>query len=132
VLTGRTVHIVPSIGGNWQVVDLNRHIQTFPSRASAVREAKAVAASNQPSQVVLFDENGRFVPLAHYQLPQYRRDSNGGSALAEAAVKTLVMRSLVAAGAKVAPGLLDSVDRDLKRETGKEKASAKRKRSPSR
>ena len=95
--------------------------------------AKAVAESNQPSQVVLFDERGQPVPLAHYQLPRYRWDTDsGGSALVEAAVKAMVIGSLVAAGATVVQELLDSIDRDLKKETGKAKTSGRRKRSPTR
>ena len=95
--------------------------------------AKAVAESNQPSQVVLFDERGQPVPLAHYQLPQYRWDTGvDGRGLVEAAVKALVIGSLVAAGAMVVQELLDSVDRDLKKETGKAKISGRRKRGTSR
>lgn len=98
-----------------------------------MERAKAVAESNQPSQVVLFDERGQPIPLAHYRLPQYQRDTGGGrSGLVEAAVKTVVLASLVAAGAMVAQELLDSVDRDLKREIGKAKTAGRRKRSPSR
>jgi hypothetical protein len=98
-----------------------------------VERAKAVAESNQPSQVVLFDERGQPIPLAHYQLPQYQWDKGGGAnGLVQAAVTAVVIRSLVAAGALVAQELLDSVDRDLKKETGKAKTAGRRKRSPSR
>ena len=134
MLTGRTVHVVPSLGGNWQVVDLDRHVLTFPNKASAVARAKTVAQSNQPSQVVLFDQRGHPIHVAHYQLPQYRWDTDGGSSdsgLIGAAVKTLVIGSLVAAGAALAQELIDSVDRDLKKETGKAKSSARRKRNSS-
>ena len=133
MLTGRTVHVVPSLGGNWQVVDLDRHVLTFPSKASAVARAKAVAQSNQPSQVVLFDQRGQPIHLAHYQLPQYRWDAGGSdSGLIGSAVKALVIGSLVAAGAAVVQELIDSVDRDLKKETGKAKATGRRKRNSSR
>jgi hypothetical protein len=130
---GRTVHVVPSHEGNWQVVDLKRHVLTFPSKASAVERAKSVAESNQPSQVVLFDERGRPITLARFQLPRYDWDTAGGrNGLVEAAVKAVVIRSIVAAGAMVAPELLDSVDRDLKKETGKAKTARRRTRGPSR
>ena len=83
--------------------------------------------------MVLFDERGQPVSLAHYQVPQYRRGADGGgSGLIEAAVKATVIGSLVAAGAMVVQEVLDSIDRDLKKEIGKAKTSRKRKRSPSR
>jgi len=129
---GRTVHVVPSVDGTWQVVDLNRHVLTFPNRTSALERAKGVAESNQPSQVVLFDEHGRLVPIAHYQLPEYRWDRGGdGSALIEAAVKALVIGGLLAAGAMVVQELIDAVDRDLKKETGRARTSARRERRSS-
>lgn len=112
-------------------MDLNRHVLTFPNRASAVRRAKSVAESNQPSQVVLFDEHGQLMTIAHYQLPQYHRDTGGGrSALIEAAVKASAIGDLIAAGAMVAQELVDAVNRDLKKETGR--TSVRQKRSPSR
>jgi hypothetical protein len=113
-------------------VDLNRRVLTYPNRSAAVKRAKAVAESNQPSQVVLFDEQGQLVPIAHYQLPEYRRDTNGGSGLIEAAVKATVITDLVAAGALVAQQLVEAVDRDLKKETGKAETSGRRRRSPAR
>ncbi len=135
MLTGRTVHVVPSFGGNWQVVDLDRHVLTFPNKASAVERAKAVAQSNQPSQVVLFDQRGQPIHLAHYQLPQYRwdvGDGSGESGLIGAAVKAFVIGSLVAAGAAVVQELIDSVERDLKKETGRAKSTSRRKKNSSR
>jgi hypothetical protein len=97
-----------------------------------VESAKAVAESNQPSQVVLFNERGQTVPLAHFQLPQYQWDTTNGSGLVEAAVKAFVIGSLVAAGAVVVQELLDGVDGDLKKATGKAKTSGRRRRSRSR
>src|SRR5260370_36611214 len=134
MLTGRTVHVGPSLGGNWQVVDLDRHVTTFPNKSSAVEGAKTVAQSNQPSQVVLFDQRGQPIHVAHYQLPQYRWDTDGGSSdsgLIGAAAKSLVIGRLVAAGAAFPPELIDSLDRDLRKETGKAKSSARRKRNSS-
>jgi len=96
-----------------------------------VKRAKALAKSKQPSQVVLFDERGQPIHLARYQLPE-RRWETGGSRLIQAAVKAGVIRNLVSAGAEVAQELLDSVDRDLKKQIGKAKTSEKRKRSASR
>jgi len=37
----------------------------MPSKSAAVEHAKSVAAANQPSQVVLLDEFGRLIPIAH-------------------------------------------------------------------
>ncbi len=127
--SGRTVHIVPSFDGNWQVVDLNRHVATLPNKTSAVEQAKAVAASHQPSQVVLFDKDGRLVPIAHYQMPQYQGAPGSGDALIEAAVKALVVSGLIAAGAVVLGELIEAIGRDLARETKKTRSSSKRKRS---
>ena len=127
--SGRTVHIVPSFDGNWQVVDLNRHVATLPNKTSAVEQAKAVAASHQPSQVVLFDKDGRLVPIAHYQMPQYQAAPGSGGALIEAAVKALVVGGLIAAGAAVLGELIDAIGRDLAKETRKVRNSSKRKRS---
>ena len=127
--SGRTVHIVPSFDGNWQVVDLNRHVATLPNKTSAVEQAKAVAASHQPSQVVLFDKDGRLVTIAHYQMPQYQGAPGSGDALIEAAVKALVVSGLIAAGAAVLGELIDAIGRDLAKETRKVRNSSKRKRS---
>ena len=131
VLTGQTVHVVPSLEGNWQVIDLNRRVLTFPNRASAVERAKNVAESNQPSQVVLFDEHGQLVTIARHQHPRW--DTGGsGNALIEAAVKALVIGELVAAGAMLGPKLVDAVNSDLRKETGKARTSGRRKRNPHR
>jgi hypothetical protein len=125
VLVGSTVHVVPVEGGLWQVVDPRHHVFTFPSKAAAVERAKAVAADSQPSQVVLFDELGRLVPIAHYQLPQYRPpqfENQQSGSLFEAAVKALVIGGLVAAGVAVLGEVVDKVDRELEKETLRSKA----------
>ena len=75
-IIGSTVHVVPVEGGYWGVVDPRRHLSTL--KAAAVEHAKSVAAANQPSQVVLLDEFGRLIPIAHYQLPQYPAPQFGG------------------------------------------------------
>ena len=131
VLIGSTVHVVPVEGGLWQVVDPRRHVFTFPSRAAAVEQAKAVAAASQPSQVVLFDELGRLVPIAHYQLPQYPAphfENQAPGSLFEAAAKALVIGGLIAAGVAVLGDLVERVDRELQEETAKSKGSKRRKR----
>jgi hypothetical protein len=130
VLIGSTVHVVPIEGGLWQVVDPRRQVFTFPSKAAAVQQAKAVAAARQPSQVVLFDELGHLVPIAHYQLPQYPtpHDNQAAGSVFEAAVKALVIGGLLAAGVAVLGELVDKVDRELEKETSRSKGSTRRKR----
>jgi hypothetical protein len=131
VLGGRTVHIVPKEGGGWQVVDLLGRVSNFPSRMLAEGQAKRTAAATPPSQVVLFDQLGQVVPIAHYQLPAYLPPSSGresGGSLFEAAVKSLVIAGLVAAGAKVLGDLVERVNTDLEKETAKATRSQKRTR----
>jgi len=130
VLGGRTVHIVPREGGGWQVVDLLGRVSGFPSRMLAEDQAKRTAAATPPSQVVLFDQLGNVVPIAHYQLPAYPPPPPGGenSSLFEAAVKSLVIAGLVAAGAKVLGDLVERVNTELEKETAKATRSRKRTR----
>jgi hypothetical protein len=133
ILNGRTVHVVPVEGGLWQVVDPLRQGLAFRSKAAAVEQAKTVAAANQPSQVVLFDELGRLVPIAHYQLPRYGPPQSGDhprGSLFEAAVKALVIGGLCAAGVAVLGDVVDKVDRELERETSRSKRFRGKKRRP--
>jgi hypothetical protein len=131
VLVGNTVHVVPVEGGLWQVVDPWRRVFTYPSKTSAIEQAKAVAAASQPSQVVLFDELGRLVPIAHYQLPEYpppQLENQTHGSLFEAAVKAFVIGGLVAAGVAVLGDVVDKVDRELEKETSKSKRPRGRKK----
>ena len=123
-ITGSTVHVVPVEGGNWGVVDPQRRLFTAPSKAAAVEHAKSVAAANQPSQVVLLDEFGRLIPIAHYQLPRYPTPhfGNGGEgSVFEAAVKALLIGGLLAAGVAVLGEVVEKVDRELEKGTSKPK-----------
>ncbi|MBZ5610670.1 MAG: hypothetical protein LAP38_20600 [Acidobacteriia bacterium] len=111
--------------------DLKGNVATFPSRATALEQARRLAAAGKPAQVVLIDEYGQIVPIARYRLPDYPspqlgRD-NGGSVF-EAAVKSLVIGGFLAAGVAVLGDLVASVDRQLKEETAKSKDSRKRTR----
>jgi hypothetical protein len=94
--------------------------------------AKCIAAANQPSQVVLFSPTGNTETVAHYQLPQYQIPQAGGegenASLFDTAVKALVITGLVAAGVAVLHDLVETVERDLKRESARSKSSQKRKR----
>lgn len=82
---------------------------------------------------MLFDKHGRVVPIAHYQLPEYRWDvSADRSALIEAAVKSVVIERLMAAGAVVVQELVDAVDRDLLQETKRANRPVRRRRTSSR
>jgi len=130
VLLGRTVHIVPKEGGGWQVVDLLGRVSNFPARMLAEDQAKRTAAASAPSQVVLFDQLGHVVPIAHYQLPAYLPppSAENGSSLFEAAVKSLVIAGLIAAGAKVLGDLVKTVNTELEKETAKATRSRKRTR----
>jgi hypothetical protein len=121
VLTGTTVHVVPVEGGLWQVVDKLRHIFTCRSKTAALKQAKSIAAANPPSQVVLLDELARLVPVAHYQLPQYRPLSGdeGNRPRFEAAVKALLISDLLSAGVAVLSDVVDKADRELARVTSK-------------
>ena len=127
-ITGSTVHVVPVEGGSWGVVDPRRHLFTMPSKAAAVEYAKSVAAANQPSQVVLLDEFGRLIPIAHYQLPQYpapQFDNQGEGSVFEAAVKALLIGGLMAAGIAVLGDVVEKVDRELEKGTSKSKKRRK-------
>jgi hypothetical protein len=134
VYSGSTVHVVPTEQGGWAVVDLQRHWRNFPSKASALEYAKRVAAANQPSQVVLFTATGCTETVARYQLPQYQipeatAQGDNGS-LFDTAVKALVVGGLVTAGVAVLHDLVDTLERDLKRETARSEVSQRRKRRP--
>jgi len=123
-LTGSTVHVVPVEGGYWGVVDPQRHLFTAPSKAAAVEHAKSMAAAHQPSQVVLLDELGRLIPIAHYQLPQYAPPQFGNAgegSVFEAAVKALLIGGLLAAGVAVLGDVVEKVDRELEKGTSKSK-----------
>ena len=118
IYTGRTVHVVPGEGGAWNVVDLQRHGWSFPTKAAALEYAKHVAVANQPSQVVVFDAFGRMEPIAHYQLPTYpapQAQSPGGASMFEATVKALLIGGFAAAGIAVLGDLVDRVERDVRR-----------------
>jgi len=122
---GSTVHVVPVEGGLWQVVDpLRRDMFTSPSMAAAVERAKSVAARSQPSQVVLLDKFGRFIPSAHYQLPEYPNSQIHGKegSVFEAAVKTLVISGLIGAGVAVLGEVVDRVERELQEGASKPKS----------
>jgi len=126
---GSTVHVVPVEGGSWGVVDPRRRLlRTTPLKAAALDFAKSVAAANQPSQVVLLDEFGRLVPIAHYQLPQYPPPQFGDQvrgSVFEGAVKALLIGGLMAAGIAVLGDVVERVDRDLKKEASKSKRGSK-------
>ena len=122
------MHVIPSVNGNWQVVDLNRRVSTFPNRTSAVQQAEAVAQQHPPSQVVLFDEKGRLVPVAHFGLPKYG-GSGQDNTLIEAAVKALVIDGLITVGAVVLNDVINAISRELRQDI---RPRAKRKRKSSR
>ena len=132
VYTGRTVHVVPSEDGGWTVVDLQRRGLTFRSKADALDYARRIACANQPSQVVLFTATGGIETVAHYQLPEYQTPQapapGGNGSLFDATVKALVIGGLVAAGVAVLGELVDTVDRDLKKESDRSRARRRRKR----
>jgi hypothetical protein len=71
VLIGSTVHLVPVEGGPWQVVDPGRHMSSLfrPGRRLSNRRRQLPPRAS-PARI-LFEEFGRLVPIAHYQLPQY-------------------------------------------------------------
>lgn len=99
-----------------------------PSKTAALEFAKSVAVANQPSQVVLLDEFGRLVPIAHYQLPQYPAPQFGNQATSsvfEGAVKALLIGGLMAAGIAVLGDVVQKVDRDLEKETSKSRRGRK-------
>lgn len=128
-LIGSTVHVVPVEGGSWGVVDPRRHLLTMRSKAAAVEHAKSMAAANQPSQVVLLDEFGRLVPIAHYRLPQYPPPQFGnqvGGSVLEAAVKALLIGGLMAAGIAVLGDVVEKVDRELEKGASKSKKGRRR------
>jgi hypothetical protein len=132
VYTGRTVHVVPAADGGWAVVDLQRRARPFRSKSEAPDYARRVAAAHQPSQVVLFTARGDTETVAHYQLPEYHgahATAPGDNApLFDAAVKALVIAGIVAAGVAVLGDLVDSVQRDLKKESGRTREGRRRKR----
>jgi hypothetical protein len=132
VYTGQTVHVVPSEDGGWTVVDLQRRGWNFRSKADALDYARRIACANQPSQVVLFTAAGGTETVAHYQLPEYQNPQataqSGNGALFDAAVKALVIGGMVAAGVAVLGELVDTVDRDLKKESDRSRARQRRKR----
>jgi len=123
-LIGNTVHVMPLEGGHWGVVDPRRHLFTMPSREAAVKRAKSVAEAIQPSQVVLLDQFGRLIPIARYQLPEYPPPQAGGSVF-EAAVKSLLIGGLIAAGVAVLGDVVEKVDKELERETSKSRKGRK-------
>lgn len=125
-ITGSTVRVVPVEGGYWGVSQ--RHLFKVPSKEAAVEHVKSVAAANQPSQLVLLDEFGRLIPIAHYQLPRYPTPQfgNGGEgSVFEAAVKALLIGGLVAAGVAVLGDVVEKVDRELEKGTSKPKKRRK-------
>lgn len=132
VYTGRTVHVVPAADGGWAVVDLQRRAWPFRSKSDALDYARRVASAHQPSQVVLFTARGGMETVAHYQLPEYHgahATAPGDNApLFDAAVKALVIGGIVAAGVAVLGDLVDSVQRDLKKESGRTREGRRRKR----
>lgn len=128
IYTGRTVHVVPGEQGMWNVVDLQRRGSRFYTKAEAVHYARQIAAADQPSQVVLFDEFGRMEPIAHYQLPAYpqpQAHNESAATLFDATVKALVIGGFAAAGIKVLGDLVDRVERDVKKESAKSRRSTK-------
>ena len=128
IYTGRTVHVVPGEQGAWNVVDLQRRGWSFPTKAAALDCARHIAASNQPSQVVLFDAFGRVEPIAHYQLPTYQLpqvQNQSGASLFEATVKALLIGGFAAAGIAVLGDLVDRVDREVKKESAKSRKTTK-------
>jgi hypothetical protein len=132
VNTGHTVHVVPTENGGWTVVDFHRRGWPFPSKAAALEYAKNIAVANQPSQVVLFSATGAMETIAHYQLPQYQTPQpaieSDNVSLFDTTVKALVIGGLVAAGVAVLNDLVDTVQRDLKRESARSKSGQRRKR----
>jgi hypothetical protein len=132
VYAGRTVHVVPAEDGGWTVVDLQRRGWSFRSKADALDYARSIACANQPSQVVLFTATGGRETVAHYQLPEYQNPQatapGGDGSLFDATVKALVIGGLVTAGVAVLSELVDTVQRDLKRESGRSRARQRRRR----
>jgi hypothetical protein len=110
------------------IVDPQRHLFRAPSKEAAVEHAKSVAAANQPSQVVLLDEFGRLIPIAHYQLPRYPTPQfgNGGEgSVLEAAVKALLIGGLLAAGVAVLGDVVEKVGREPEKGTSKAQETEK-------
>ncbi|HTX37043.1 MAG TPA: hypothetical protein VME43_18570 [Bryobacteraceae bacterium] len=72
--------------------------------------------------------------VAHYQLPRYGIPQPASEAdnasLFDTAVKALVIGGMVTAGVAVLHDLVDTVQRDLKRESARSKSSQRRKRQP--
>ena len=125
-ITGSTVHVVPVEGGvlgscRPAAPCVHRPFQSGGGRAREI-------AANQPSQVVLLDEFGRLIPIAHYQLPRYPTPQfgNGGEgSVFEAAVKALLIGGLLAAGVAVLGDVVEKVHRELEKGTSKPKKRRK-------
>jgi hypothetical protein len=128
IYTGRTVHVIPGEEGTWNVVDLQRRASSFRSKAAAVEHAKHIAATNQPSQVVLFDAFGRVEPIAHFQLPEYQlpQADQDPPSIFEATAKALLIGGLAAAGVAVLGDLVDRVEREADRESARSRRKPKR------
>jgi len=91
-----------------------------------------MGAKHPPSQVVLFKATGQMIPIARYQLPDYRvlsEPSNGRSLIA-AAVKAQVIGGLVSAGVSVLRDLIENVNRELKSELAGSRSNRTRRASP--
>jgi hypothetical protein len=100
----------------------------MPSKAAAIERAKLMAAARQPSQVVLLDEFGRLIPIAHYHLPQYpppESGNHGEVSVFEAAAKSLLIGGLITAGIAVLGDVVEKVNRELERATSKSRKRRK-------
>lgn len=129
-MQGRTFYIVPGSGGAWNAVDPDWHGTAFKSRHDAVEYARDQAARNQPSQVVMFDAQGRIKPLAHFRLPHYQvpeQDESGPTAF-ESALKAVLITGFAAAGVAVLGDLVERVQRDAKREARKQRQPRRERR----
>jgi hypothetical protein len=131
VLVGATIHVVPGQEGVWHVVDPRKRSFSFPNQRAALEYAKQLAAQHPPSQVVLFNTSGQMIPVARFELPDYKvlPEQGNGTTLIEAAIKALVIGGLVAAGVSVLSELVDNVNRELKNESSGSK-SGRRRASP--
>jgi hypothetical protein len=129
VQVGATIHVVPGQEGGWYVVDPRKRSFPFPNQTAAVEHAKRMGAKHPPSQVVLFKATGQMIPIARYQLPDYRvlSERGGSASLIEAAVKAQVIGGLVTAGVAVLQDLVENVERELAK---KSKSSRRRRASP--
>lgn len=125
---GNTVHVVPGEGGSWLAVRFRSRASAFPTRKAAINYAKRIAAAHQPSHVVLFDEQGRTVPIAEYQLPRYTLSEDEDRSVFGLAVTSMVLDDFVKAGVAVRQELVDKVAADLKRLTAGSRSSPVRSR----